>query len=502
MNQPMNVLFVTVDQWRGDCLSAQDHPVVKTPNLDALAADGVLFANHFGQCAPCGPSRASLLTGMYAMNHRSVRNGTPLDARFTNIALEARAKGYTPGLIGYTDTSHDPRQYPSDDPVLKTTAGTLHGFDQLVPGSEAGCDGVKLWIEELAAKGYPVPSAEIDIYNPLVTGETAQTLYRSEDSDTAFIIDHAVTAIETQKTAPWFLHLSLLRPHPPFIASAPYNTMYPPDDMPDPCDPEAATDHPFLAFVRRHHLDLEGLDQAGHQADPAAMRQLRATYYGLISEVDHHLGRLIGYLKETGQYDSTLIVFTSDHGEQLWDHGVLGKEHFYDQSYHIPLIIKQPGSDMARGRVVTEFTEAIDLMSTVLDVIEQEIPPQCDGHSLRPFLQGETPGNWRTEVCWELDFRDNKHGIAQQELGLGAQDCSLCVIRDARFKYVHFGALPPLFFDLVNDPDELHNLAGDPAYAPQILTYAQKMLSWRLAHADRTLTGLYLSADGPKRAMP
>ncbi len=105
----LNVLFVTADQWRGDCLGAAGHPVVRTPNLDRLAAGGVSFRRHFAQAAPCGPSRASLYTGMYLMNHRSVLNGTPLDARHTNVALVARELGYEPALFGYTDSSVDPR---------------------------------------------------------------------------------------------------------------------------------------------------------------------------------------------------------------------------------------------------------------------------------------------------------------------------------------------------------------------------------------------------------
>ncbi len=106
---PLNVLFITADQWRGDCLSALGHPMVRTPNLDALAADGVLFDRHYANAAPCGPSRASLHTGMYLQNHRSGTNGTPLDARHTNWALEAATLGYDPVLFGYTDTSRDPR---------------------------------------------------------------------------------------------------------------------------------------------------------------------------------------------------------------------------------------------------------------------------------------------------------------------------------------------------------------------------------------------------------
>ena len=100
-----NILLVTLDQWRGDCLGAAGHPVVRTPHLDRLAAEGIRFTSHYAQAAPCGPSRASLLTGTYQHVHRSVQNGTPLDARFTNLALEARAAGYDPVLFGHTDTT-------------------------------------------------------------------------------------------------------------------------------------------------------------------------------------------------------------------------------------------------------------------------------------------------------------------------------------------------------------------------------------------------------------
>ena len=120
MGAPMNVLFITADQWRGDCLSSAGHPCVQTPNLDRLAADGVLFERHFAQATPCGPSRACIYTGMYLQNHRSVNNGTPLDARHSNIALEARKAGYDPALFGYTDVSVDPRQHTPDDPALRT----------------------------------------------------------------------------------------------------------------------------------------------------------------------------------------------------------------------------------------------------------------------------------------------------------------------------------------------------------------------------------------------
>ena len=157
---PRNVLLITVDQWRGDCLSSVGHPVVKTPSLDALAAGGVLFANHWANAAPCGPSRACLYTGMYMQNHRSVMNGTPLDARFTNVALEARRVGYDPVLFGYTDTSVDPRTVPAGDPRTMTYEGILPGFSAIVHDS-AGEGGVQ-WGKWLAEHGIDVPSVPME----------------------------------------------------------------------------------------------------------------------------------------------------------------------------------------------------------------------------------------------------------------------------------------------------------------------------------------------------
>ncbi|HEV2650662.1 MAG TPA: sulfatase-like hydrolase/transferase, partial [Rhizomicrobium sp.] len=125
MTAPLNVLFITADQWRAECLSALGHPTVRTPTLDALTREGVLFTQHFANAVPCGPSRASLHTGMYLQNHRSGTNGTPLDARHINWAMEAKAIGYDPVLFGYTDTSLDPRELEEDDPWLSTYEGPL-----------------------------------------------------------------------------------------------------------------------------------------------------------------------------------------------------------------------------------------------------------------------------------------------------------------------------------------------------------------------------------------
>ncbi|MFP6742631.1 MAG: sulfatase-like hydrolase/transferase [Alphaproteobacteria bacterium] len=279
MAKPRNVLFVTPDQWRADCLSLLGHPTVRTPHLDALAADGVLFANHFVQCAPCGPSRASLLTGTYMMNHRSRRNGTPLDNRLTNLAREVREAGYDPSLIGYTDTSLDPRASGDEAPVLG------QGYEGLLPGftSLAGVPThPDAWVDYLAAKGYEVTEKPFDMYGPLdshwaVGGfgpYDAPARYSAEDSDTAYCTDVAMDYMADQGETPWFLHVSYLRPHPPYIAPEPYNRMYDPATVPAPrratTPADEAAIHPFVG------LDDNSVRYVGDMSDDD-LAKLRAT---------------------------------------------------------------------------------------------------------------------------------------------------------------------------------------------------------------------------------
>jgi len=498
-----NVLIITLDQWRADCLSVVGHPCLRTPHLDRLAADAVLFRRHYTQASPCGPARASLFTGLYAHNHRSVRNGIPLDDRHTNLAREARRLGYDPVLFGYTDTSVDPRLYSAGDPALETYEGVLPGFTPaLILSMQHGP-----WLVDLARKGYAIPTDAKDIWLPREVGTStpgptfAPTRYRAEDSETRFLTDAALAHLRDCPEG-WFLHLSYLRPHPPFIAPEPYNAMYDPAAVPPFRRAEdrkqESAQHPWLAYhlARSHAAPLPEQRQPLLGAlDDDALRQLRATYYGMISQVDDELGRLFDALRESGAYERALIVITADHGEQLGDHWMIGKDGYFDAAFHIPLLIRDPRA-APRGLAVDDFTEAIDITPTVLDFLGLAIPPQLDGQSLAPFLAAQIPANWRREVHWEYDFRDLRSLRPETALGLASEECSLAVIRDERYKYVHFAALPALFFDLVRDPDELSDRASDPAYRPLVLEFAQKLLSWRMRHEERTLSHLHLGPGG------
>jgi arylsulfatase A-like enzyme len=497
----MNILFITVDQWRGECLSALNHPVVKTPNLDALAQEGVLFKQHFAQATPCSPSRTSIHTGMYLHNHRCVSNGTPVDNRLNNWALEMRKAGYSPSLFGYTDTAPDPRGIDPSDPRLTQYCEPLPGIGSYTPyKEEVSMD----WVQSLITKGYEIPESLLSLYGNAVEGidwkDGGDSLLplniKTEDHETHFMVNKCIEWIDGQRQ-PWVTHLSLLRPHPPFVAPAPYHEFCDPAQQAHPvrCDSanEEGQQHPFLKYC---------IDQTNYGAPESvkAIQQAKAHYYGLMSEVDDNLGRLIEQLKKNDEWDSTLIILTSDHGAQMGDHWLTSKLGYFDQSYHIPLIIRDPrvSADASRGKQIEAFTENVDIMPTMLDWLGQDIPSQCDGHSLLPILQsGLEPKSWRKQVHWEYDFRSVEDDSVERYLGLTAHQCSLSVIRDKRYKYVHFTALPPLFFDLQEDPGEFINLADRAEYQSLVLEYAQKMLSWRMNHTDRGLTETCLSDNGP-----
>lgn len=511
--KPKNLLFVAADQWRGDCLSIMGHPVVKTPHLDAIAKDGVFFRNHYAQCIPCGPSRASIYTGTYLNRHRVIENGVPLNADLTTIPREFGKLGYDPALVGYTDTAPDPRQFVPDDPALKGNIRILPGFDNFLGMSSEHVPWY--WAEWLKDRGYQLPEYHRDLYYQAVKnypgaeerGNTfAPAPYKKEESDTAFLTDRAEQFIRESADRAWFLHLSYFRPHRPYLAAEPYNHMYAPEAVPDfirqPGVGEEAAQHPFLAYLLEQGAKNGSYTEEIFPRDDNSLRQLRATYYGLMTEIDDHIGRIVSLLKVTGQYDNTVIVFLSDHGAQLGDHHLMMPEGYFDQSYHVPLIIRLPESFMDRrpGQIVDAFTENVDLFPTLMDLFGAPIPRQCSGRSLLPFLTGQTPRKWRTEVHWEADFRlmDTAEGYdpPDEALGIDREDCYFSSIRDEQYKYVHFAGLPPLFFDLQNDPDELLNLAEHPDYSERVLEYAQKMLTWRMKNEEPMMTHLFVGLDG------
>jgi len=473
----MNVLLVTLDQFRGDCLSVAGHPVVQTPNLDRLAGEGVRFARHYSQAAPCGPGRACLYTGTYQMNNRVVGNGTPLDFRFDNVARAARRAGYVPTLFGYTDQGIDPRTATGpDDARLWTYQGFLPGFDVALDLPDEH-DAWRAWLVGL---GYDVPVGG----DPALAGEPDRP---DALGVSAFLSDTVIAWLERQD-GPWFAHASYFRPHPPYAAAGRWARRYDPESLP-PVPGPPDRDMPFcgrLADVRA-------------PADDHELRALQAQYLGMISDVDAQLGRVLDSLRALGMWDDTFVVVTSDHGEQFGYQGTLDKGGPFESSYHIPGIVRDPRLGEGHGGVVTDFTENVDVFPTICEAIGIEVPAQCDGMPLTPFLRGERPPWWRDAAHWEYDWRWEYiyRGPQAWPWDRRLDSMHLAVLRSESLAYVQYGKGEWRCFDLAADPTWRTELT-DPGV---VLEQAQSMLTWRSRHADRSLTGM-LTYDGGVGRVP
>lgn len=469
----MNILFITLDEFRGDSLSCIGHPVARTPALDALAAQGVLFSRHHSQAAPCAPGRAALYTGTYQMNNRVVFNGSPLDDRFDNIARAARRAGYSPALFGYTDQAIDPRTVGPDDPRLFTYEGVLPGFDCILDLTDRRLP----WAEWVRANGHDIPD------------DPDEALATESDRPAALGVSAFLTDVfldwHAQQSGPWFAHLSHLRPHPPFNAAGHWADAFNPDDV----------DMPIAAPAPAHalHEMLLSIPYFAAPADESAVREMRAQYYGMIGDVDEQLARVWEALRSSGQWDDTFIVVTSDHGEQLGDHGLQQKMGWFEPSYHVPAIIRDPRRRVGHGRVVDAFTENVDLFPTLCEAMGVEIPRQVDGRPLTAFLDGDTPADWRTRTHWEFDWRLFMPGSTSRDWPEDRRGTrhALVVQRSDTTAYVQFSDGTALLYDLVADPDWMSPIIDDT----RALAEAQAMLAWRAEHAERTHTDRFLQPE-------
>ena len=334
--------------------------------------------------------------------------------------------------------------------------------------------------------------------------------YDSDQTQTAFLTDAFLGWHQEQDFGnPWFAHISFLRPHPPFVVPEPYASMVPPERIPDPADDadwqDIAARHPYLDFVFANLPKSSFIPTANGMVrdwSEQDLKVIRAIYYGMIAEVDAQIGRILAALRARGDWEETIVVFTSDHGEMMGDHRLLGKHGFYDQSYHIPLIVRDPVRPEGHGSVVDRFTEAVDVFPTLAGLIGEVPPAHLDGADLAPFLEGVEPEVWRDAAHYEFDFRGIASRTAERHFGLDSRDCNLSVLRDDRFKFVHFAGMQPLLFDLEADPAETRNLADHPDYLRVRIECAERLLAWRARHLDQSLAFTELTASGPVSIAP
>ena len=469
------------DQMRADCLSCAGHPVVRTPHLDALAARGVRFPNTFVQSAVCGPSRMCFYTGRYVHATRSPWNEVPLPADERTMGHYFSRGGYRAALCGKTHYMPDPFALPEGDAGRdRFELATLAGLEEFELNDARG----RGWCAFLREQGY----ADLG-NNPFLIDESTlpdgvdysavPARFRAEHSDTAFLTDRAIQFMQETGDRPWFLHLSYFKPHLPIIAPAPYHAMYDPADSPAPNRDASELENPHPLHIPYR------IERHGPEFDEEHVwRQRRATYYGLITEIDDNLGRLFAWMRSHGQWDNTLVVFTSDHGEYMGDHWMYEKELFYDEAYRVPLLVvdPRPEADPTRGTVQDAFVECIDIVPTFLEAAGLPLAPAIQGRSLLPWVRGEPPAAWRTEVYADWDFR---FYWTPKHLGLGPEQCRAWMVRDHDFKFWHFnGGLPDVLFDLRQDPKERKNVAADPKYQGAVQRSLLKLINWRMSNED------------------
>ena len=513
---PRNILFIMCDQLRWDYLSCYGHLKLHTPNIDALAARGVRFANAYCQSPLCGPSRASFYTGRYPSSHGVMCNEDPTRLDDLTIADYLRPLRYRSALVGKADNRKDPEMLAAFGVDLGSSyarAAACGGFepfewheglypDALLPENQgytaflnsAGYAGKNPW------QDYANSAEDRDgnirsgwrLRNSAYPARVAE-----EHSETPFLTGRAIDFLEQQQgDQPWCLHLSYIKPHWPLIAPSPYHNLFGADAVQDVVRSEAEglDPHPvYRAFMQQEYSETWARDDLRERLVPV--------YMGLVKQIDDQLGRLFDYMKQRDMFDRTMIVFTSDHGEYLGDHWLGEKDLFHEPSAKIPLIIVNPNStaDETRGSVCNEMVEAVDLLPTFVEYAGGNINHErVEGYSLMPLLRSQVaPRDWRQHVVSETDY--SARGV-RQLLGLAPYDCRATMIRHRRWKYIHHHAFRPQLFDLQQDPDELFDLGGDPKHKKIRSEMRHLLFDWRRRLKPRIGT-LYedLAGMGPER---
>ena len=480
MTDPVrDVLLVVADQWRADGLGRLGTPGVVTPNLDGLAARSVTFTNHWCQTSPCGPARSTLLTGTAVETHGQWSNDDPADHGLATLPALVADAGLAPLLIGYTDT---PTAAAGDDRAGRG-GGRLFdpGFELIRPFFwQLGFPAYRRYLEQ---RGHgPLSPEMMGIYPPAGPprldggGHLAPSAIPAEDSDVAWLTDAAIDTI-VGRPEPMLLHLNWLRPHPPLVPPDPYHRLVDPDEVALPHQPLPLEDqlaaHPYFELAAGGRPMGEYLQERRRieSVDEADQRRIRAAYWGLLAEVDHHLGRVLEALRRTGRDRSTLIVVTGDHGDALGDHWLYGRRGPFDGHFRVPCLIHdpRPRSDSTRGLVVDAVTAAADLLPTILDAVGHPVPPTVEGRSLLGFSSGHPPADWRTDISLAMDWTDQVPRAERSAFGPD-RPFRFRVLRTEHHRYVEFdggpdGGFEPLLYDLVEDPAETVNRAADPTRA-------------------------------------
>lgn len=450
-----NILFITVDQMRWDCLGVMGHPVVETPNLDALANKGVLFRSAYSATPICIPARAAIMTGMSQRSHGRVgyQDRVPWNYAHT-LAGELASANYhtqcvgkmhvypTRNLCGFHNVVlHD--GYLHHNRRRDTTTAASH-LDQ--------CDDYLPWLRQMAGSQTDLTDNGLDCNASTVTRP-----WHLEEHlhPTNWAVTQSIDFLRRRDPSkPFFLWTSFVRPHSPLDPPQAYFDLYKDMEMPecpigswvDETAAEQSGNDPTMLFGK---LSKRRVDRA------------KAGYYALITHIDDQIGRLLNALQENGIYQNTIIVFTSDHGELMGDHHYFRKGLPYEGSAKVPFIVCDPGGKLGLkgGSEVREVIELRDIMPTILEAAGVPIPNTVEGHSVLPLCKEEST-EWRTYIHGE-------HALGQ---------LSNHYVTDGKEKYIWYSQSGrEQLFNLLVDPLEMIDLSANDAYE-QRMTYWRSLL--------------------------
>lgn len=422
---PCNMLFILSDEHTRDVAGCYGHPIVRTPNLDRLAARGTTFASAYTNSPICVPARAALQTGRYVAETGYWDNAAPYDGRVKGWGHRLSAAGHRTLSIGKLHFRS------TDDP---------NGFDEeIIPLHVV--DGVGDLLGQIRR---PVPAARGGM--PALAAEAGPGHSTYADYDRR-IRDGAIEWLKTrarEQTKPWMLFVSFVNPHFPLVAPPEFYAMYPPESLPMP--------RLYGEAHRPKHPVVQALRACMNYDDyftPEKVRVALAAYLGMVSYLDDNIGRVLAALEDAGLAGSTRVLYSSDHGDNLGERGLWGKSVHYEESAAVPMILAGP--DIPEGRTVKTPVTLVDCYQTIVECVG--LPPLPEERGL--------PGRSLIEVARGPD----EDRVAFGEYHAAGSVTAMFMIRKGRWKYIHHVGYRPELFDLEADPGETTDLGESPDHA-------------------------------------